>query len=287
MHLPNMLRRRGLAALAAVALAAMVLAAVLLAPGAAPSAATGGVVDAARERSTLRVGMSTFVPWAMRDKRGRLIGFEIDVARKLARDMGVRAEFVPTPWDGIIPALQSGAFDIVISGMSITPERAQVVDFTAPYAETGKQMAASRRLAGGYDGIADFNKPHVTIACRRGATPCDAIARLFPLAVIGYYDSDAAAFEAVADGHAHAMVSSAPLPLFWAEDDPDDVYIAFGGGYLDRGAQGFALRKGDSESLEFLNGWIAANTASGWLGERHDFWFRNRPAWRDRVRLDQ
>lgn len=62
-------------------------------------------LDKINERGTLRVGMSTFVPWAMRDKQGDLIGFEIDVAERLAADSGWKVEFVPTAWDGIIPAL--------------------------------------------------------------------------------------------------------------------------------------------------------------------------------------
>ncbi len=53
---------------------------------------------------TLRVGISTFVPWAMQDKKGNWVGFEIDVAKKLAADLGVEAEFVPTKWQGLIPA---------------------------------------------------------------------------------------------------------------------------------------------------------------------------------------
>ena len=50
------------------------------------------------QRGTLRVGMDVFVPWAMKDKKGELIGFEIDVARQLAKDMGLQVEFVPTKW---------------------------------------------------------------------------------------------------------------------------------------------------------------------------------------------
>ena len=63
------------------------------------------VLETIKKRGELRVGLSTFVPWAMRDKNGELIGFEIDVARKVAEDMGVGVDFVPTAWDGIIPAL--------------------------------------------------------------------------------------------------------------------------------------------------------------------------------------
>ena len=81
------------------------------------------------KRGVLRVGMSTFVPWAMRDKNGKLIGFEIDVAMRLAKDIGVEVEFVPTKWAGIIPALLTGKFDVVIGGMGIRPKRALKVNF--------------------------------------------------------------------------------------------------------------------------------------------------------------
>jgi len=82
--------------------------------------AAAGVLETIKKRGAIRVGMSTFVPWAMRDKNGELIGYEIDVAKQLAEDMKVKAEFVPTAWDGIIPALLAGKFDVVIGGMSIT-----------------------------------------------------------------------------------------------------------------------------------------------------------------------
>lgn len=74
------------------------------------------------QSGTLRVGMSTFAPWAMRDKQGALIGFEIDVARRLATDNGWQVEFVPTAWDGIIPSLLAKKYDVIIGGLTITPE---------------------------------------------------------------------------------------------------------------------------------------------------------------------
>ncbi|MEJ2474217.1 MAG: transporter substrate-binding domain-containing protein, partial [Desulfobacterales bacterium] len=80
-------------------------------------------IENALKRGVLRVGMSTFVPWAMKDKTGKLIGFEIDVANRLAQDTGVKIEFVPTKWAGIIPALLTGKFDVIIGGMGILPQR--------------------------------------------------------------------------------------------------------------------------------------------------------------------
>jgi polar amino acid transport system substrate-binding protein len=66
--------------------------------------AADSVIEEIKARGSLIVGLSTFVPWAMLDRNGDLVGFEIDVATKLAQDIGVEVEFVPTAWDGIIPA---------------------------------------------------------------------------------------------------------------------------------------------------------------------------------------
>ena len=78
--------------------------------------AATSVLETIKKRGSIKVGMSTFVPWAMRDKNGELIGYEIDVAKRLAEDMKIKAEFVPTAWDGIIPALLAGKFDVIIAG---------------------------------------------------------------------------------------------------------------------------------------------------------------------------
>ncbi|MEL0023079.1 MAG: transporter substrate-binding domain-containing protein, partial [Alphaproteobacteria bacterium] len=170
-----------------------------------------------QKRGTLKVGMSTFVPWAMRDKQGNLIGFEIDVATKVAADMGVEVEFVPTAWSGIIPALLAKKFDVIIGGMSITPQRNLTVNFTTPYAHSGQMMAANKKLAGNFTTMEEYNQSSVTIACRRGATPCKAAEKLFPKATLRQFDDDAQAFQEVANGNAHAMISSAPKPRFWSE----------------------------------------------------------------------
>src|SRR5210317_312646 len=102
-------------------------------PGAIAADSQDSVVEQVIQRGVLRVGMSTFVPWAMKDKTGKLIGFEIDVATRLAEDMGVKVEFVPTKWSGIIPALLTGKFDVLIRGMGILPKRALKVNFSQPY----------------------------------------------------------------------------------------------------------------------------------------------------------
>ena len=78
-----------------------------------PEGAGESMLEQVMKRGVLRVGMSSFVPWAMQDKSGNFVGFEIDVANRVAQDMGVEAEFIPTKWSGIIPALLTGKFDII------------------------------------------------------------------------------------------------------------------------------------------------------------------------------
>ena len=136
-------------ALTAVALAlALLIPPLARAQSNAQQLAADSVVETIKKRGAIRVGMSTFVPWAMRDKNGELIGYEIDIAKRLAEDMQVKAEFVPTAWDGIIPALLAGKFDVVIGGMSITPERNLTVNFTLPYANSGIHMVANKAISG-------------------------------------------------------------------------------------------------------------------------------------------
>ena len=242
-----------------------------------------GLLEEIQKRGTMRVGMSTFVPWAMRDKEGNLIGFEIEVAKKVAADMGVEVEFVPTAWSGIIPALIAKKFDVIIGGMSITPSRNLTVNFTAPYAHSGQQMAANKALAGGFSSLDDYNDSSVTIACRRGATPCTFAQKRFPKANLRRFDDDAQAFQEVVNGNAHATISSAPKPRFWSEGYPDKMFLANNGENLSRGNEAFALRKGDADALNFFSNWILYNSANGWLQETHDYWFKDQSAWRGLV----
>ena len=186
----------------------------------AAAASAQSLIDKIEQHGTLTVGISTFVPWAMRDKNGKLIGFEVDVATQLAKDMGVKVNFVPTAWSGIIPSLIAGKFDVIISGMSITPQRNLTVNFTIPYAHSGQQMAANKQLAGKLTKLEDFNASSVTIACRRGSMSCTAAQKLFPKAELRQFDDDAQAFQEIVNGNAYAMISSAPKPRFWADDYP-------------------------------------------------------------------
>ncbi len=232
-------------------------------------------------RGALQVGMSTFVPWAMKDKNGELIGFEIDVATRLAKDMGVDVEFIPTKWAGIIPALLTGKFDVIIGGMGILPQRNLKVNFSIPYDTTGMSIVANKDLAAGFDSLEDFNRKEVVVAVRLGATPAMAAKKYLPEAELRQFDDESQAYQELINGKAHAVVASAPTPAFYALRYPDRLFLPLKDTFT-REPIGFAVRKGDVDTLNFLNNWIRVVQAEGWLKERKHYWFETRD-WASRI----
>ncbi len=237
-------------------------------------AAGESMIEAAKKRGTLRVGFSTFVPWAMQDKDGNFIGFEVDVATRLAKDLGLRLELMPTKWSGIIPALLTSQFDVIIGGMSITPERSEKVDFTIPYDYAIMDLVANKQKAAGFTTAGDFNKPGIVLSIRSGGAAKAAVEKYMPKAELRFFDEENQAIQEALSGRAWAFISSAPLPAFQALKHPD-VFFRPLKEPLGKDPVGMALRKGDAESLKALNDWIAKAEADGWLKERRHYWFES------------
>ena len=227
------------------------------------------------KRGVLKVGMSTFVPWAMKDKNGDLIGFEIDVAKRLAKDMGVKVEFVPTKWAGIIPALLTGKFDIIIGGMGIRPDRNLKVNFSNPYDYTGQSLVANKKLAPGLTKLEDFNRPDFTISVRLGSTSVGAVKKYLPKAKMVMFDDESQAYQEVINGKAQAMVGNAPTPAFQAIKYPDVLYLPFQGTFA-KEPIGFAVTKGDYDTINYLNSWVTVVDAEGFLKDKRHYWFETK-----------
>lgn len=244
-------------------------------------ASDASVLEKVLERGVLRVGMSTFVPWAMKDKTGKLIGFEIDVATRLAEDMGVKVEFVPTKWAGIIPALITGKFDVIIGGLGILPQRNLKVNFSAPYDYTGMSIVAHKEKAKGFTALEDFNSPDVLLAIRLGSTAVTAARKYMPNAHLRLFDDESQAYQELLNGRVHGVVGSAPTPAFYAMKYSEKLFLPLAGTFT-REPIGFAIRKGDYDTMNFMNNWIRYADAEGWLKERKHYWFETR-AWESLV----
>lgn len=239
------------------------------------------LITSIQKKKTIRVGMDIFQPWAMKNKKGELIGFEIDVARRLAKDMGVKVEFVPTPWSGIIPALLTGKFDVIIGGMGITPKRAFKVNFTTPYDYSGMGIVAHKEKAKGFTSIEDFNKPDVEIAVKLGTSAVVSTKKYMPKAKLRMFDTETQAYQELRNGKVHAVVGSAPRPAYEAYDYSDILFNPIKGVFT-KEPIAFALRKGDPDALAFFNSWITVVNMEGWFEARHDYWF-NTKDWANQI----
>lgn len=271
---------RRIAGLALASAAALALALPASAQSTQQGLSSESVIESIKQDGVIKIGLSLFRPWSMRDLNGELVGFELDVGRELAKDMGVEVEFVPTSWDGIIPALVSGKFDVIISGMTITPQRNLTVNFSNPYAYSGMTILANKAMTEGF-ALEDFNSPDVTFAARRGATPVAVIQSMFPQAQLLQFDEDGASTQEVLNGNAHATMASEPTPSSEARRYPDTLHVPFNEAYQ-AGGEAFAFRKGDPDAENYFNNWIGVKTRVGWLKERHDYWFRGED-WADKV----
>ena len=248
-----------------------------------PWGAFDSVIEEVQDRGTLRVGLGLFEPWAACNADGELIGVWVDIGRKVAEDMGVEVEFARTNWTYIIPSLIAEEFDI-ISGMQILPARNLKVNFTARYNHIGISLVANTAQTASLATLADFNSPNVTIATRRGASSIPAIENTFPDALLLLFDTDNAVLQAVVAGEAHAAAAFATTRDTWVDAHPETLHLPFDEPFAS-GVMGFGVRKGDLDTLNFLNSWIAVRQADGWLAQRRQYWFETRE-WADQVATD-
>lgn len=259
-----------------------IIAALLLALCAcAAQAAEKSTMDKILDRGAMRVGIASFVPWAMQDKNGEYIGFEVDVAKRLAKDLGVDIQLVPTKFAGIIPALLADKFDIIIGSLSVTPERNLKGNFSIPYDYATIEAVANREKTKDMKFPQDYDKPEIVIAVRNGSTPALIAKKMFPNATVRMFDDEAPAVQDVIAGRSHMMLSSAPLPAFETLKHPEILYQPTTEP-LSRQPVGFLIRKGDPDTMNVLDNWIRLVEEEGWLKDRRDYWFRSQD-WQKRV----
>jgi polar amino acid transport system substrate-binding protein len=230
---------------------------------------------------TLRVGVTLFAPWAARGADGELMGFEVDVARQLAADMGVKAELLTYDVERLVPALEAGEIDIIAAGLTITPERALHVNFSAPYAESGIALATHLERTVAVTGVADLDDAAITIAAVEGSVAVPLARRLWPRANLEVFASAAAATEALIAGEVHGYLEDEPVPTFLALENPGVIDVPLARPLLASRA-GFAVNKGDPDFLAFLNAWITAREADTWLATTNSYWFKSL-RWQERL----
>jgi len=170
------------------------------------------VLDRIQQRGELIVGtMGNMPPLNMTSKDGEIFGLEPDLARMLADAMNVKVRYVTKPFNELLPALQAGEVDMILSGMTITPERNLKVAFVGPYFISGKAFLTKVKTIAYADEASDANNPNTKIVTLKGSTS-QAFAEAFldktTRFTTGNYDE---AVDMVLRDQADAMVADYPI----------------------------------------------------------------------------
>jgi len=208
------------------------------------------------QKGELRVGLEPgYMPFEMKDKKGNVIGYDVDMAKKMAKELGVKLTLVPTSWDGIIAALITDKFDIIISGMTVTQQRNLKVNFANPYIVVGQTILMNKSLENKVKTAKELDKEGYTIVTKLGVSAEVAAKKFFKKAKLVTFETEADAAAEVLNGKADAFIYDQPYNvLFMAEKGKDKLI------HLDQPLTyeplAWAIRKGDPDFMNWLNNFL-------------------------------
>ncbi len=227
----------------------------------------GGVtIELIKKSGTLRVGTwLQYKPEMWKDlQTGDIKGFWVDLARKMASDLGVQVQFVDSDWDGLIPGLEAGKFDIVLAQMAITSKRALAVDFAKPWEAVG--LAAVLPPDSTCDTVECLNQPNRTISTEIGSVDQDVKKAVFPkaqeMANKGHNDG----FLQVMTHRSDAFLTDNVSAQAYLQEHPGAVKIAWTGvdkPFLQAFPSGPALPKGSLLFARWVDTWLQEQINNG------------------------
>lgn len=243
----NLLTRRVLAGLALALLSTV--------------SANADTLDDIRKAGKVRIAIDTAIPpFGMTDDKMQPAGSDVDTAQLLAKDLGVKLEIVTTTGPTRIPMLQTDKADLVISTLSITPDRAKVIDFSLPYADHPSVVASLTAVP--LSGYADLAGKKVAVV--RGTTQDTDLTREAKGAQLVRYEDDSTMALAFASGQVDILATARSLLPAISKKNPartlqsritmQTFYLAIG------------MRKNEPQLKDWVNGWVKTNLQNGQLG---------------------
>lgn len=224
------------------------------------------------KRGELRVGMEAgYMPFELKNKKGEIVGFDVDMAKELAKEMGVKLTLVNTAWDGIISGLLTDKYDIIMSGMTVTPQRNLQINFADPYIVVGQTILIKKELAGKIKSYKDLNDPKYTVATKLGVTGDYATKKFIGKSKINLFETEQEGAMEVVNGKADAFVYDLPYnSLYFAQNAKKLAFLDVPFTYE---PLAWAIRKGDPDFMNFLNNMMKQMRGDGRYQAIYDKWF--------------
>ena len=238
-------------------------------------AMAGDTLQRVIDFKVLKVGMSgNQPPMTMTNREGGLMGFDVDLAKAMADAMKVKLEIVAMPFGELLPALEQDKVDLVLSGLSITPERTEMVSFIGPYMMSGKSILTKNSVLAKIEASKDFNRKDLKLAALKSSTSASFVETVAPdaqLIEVASYDEGVAM---VMEGKVDALVADMPVCVLSVLRFPDAGLIT-----LERPLTvepvGIAVGKNDPQFFNLVDNYLRAYEKTGILGKIRAKWFED------------
>ena len=229
------------------------------------------------KRGELLVGLEAgYQPFEMQDEKGNIVGFDVDMAYEMGKAIfgeggEKKVKLINTAWEGIIPALMTGKFDIIMSGMTILQSRNLKVNFCEPYYYIGQCLLINKKNTDKYKSYKDLNKKGVIITSKLGVTGAFTAEKLMPNAELRLFKTEAEGALQVANGIADAFIYDEPQVRVFAAKYKDTTTGLFDP--ITYEPLAWAINKGDPDFLNWLNNFLRQVRGDGRWDQLKQKWF--------------
>ncbi|ULT59471.1 basic amino acid ABC transporter substrate-binding protein [Neobacillus drentensis] len=229
----------------------------------------GNTYDNIKKQGVIKIAVDdTFPPMEYRDDQNKLVGFDIDLATAISKELGVKVEFVPTAWDGILPGLDAKRYDIIMSSMNITDERKQKVDFVE-YMKLGQVVAVKTGNPLKIQTKEDLSGK--TVGVQLGTTSESAAKEIKGIKELKTYNGYTDVFNDLGLGRLQGVIVAEAVGRYYKTSKPDAFDVV--GSSFQSLPVGIAVRKGDNDLEAALQKAIAAAKDNGTYTEVSKKWF--------------
>jgi len=241
----------------------------------AGAATAGPVVDRIQKRGELVVGMSgDQPPLNVTAREGKIIGLEVDIASRLASDMGVKLRLATMPFAELLPALSEGKIDLILSGMTMTTKRNTGTAFAGPYYVTGKAFLTKQKTIASLKNADGIDAPEYIVAALKGSTSQLYVEKVLPKARLVTTVDYGEALDLVLRDKAHVMVADyhfcAVAAIRYKEKGLTTVDAPFTFDPI-----GVAMPDGDPLLVNLVQNFLSSLMGSGDLKKMTERWFKD------------
>ncbi len=240
------------------------------------SAAAGSLAASAPARVVVVGTDAAYAPFESQNEKAEIVGFDIEVVQAVARHAGFTVKFINTPWEGIFNALLQGDRDLVVSAVTITPERQQTMDFSRPYFDALQLIAVKQTSK-----VAKFNDlKALKVGVQTGTTGDEAITKLQGKISpnIKRFESTPLALKELEAGGVDAVVADNGVVINYVANNAGAKFKTVSDKAFAPEQYGFAVKKGNADLLGKLNKGLAEIKADGTYNTIYAKYFGAPPA---------